>query len=200
VVKSDVRILAATNIDIPEALATKRLREDLYYRLNAFTLHLPPLRERKEEIPILLKQFMSRMAERYARPPLPLSPSLLQACQDHPWPGNLRELNNFLKRYLILGDENLAVSELQPRNDGTGGASGEGSSKTANGAGGLKSLARNAKDGAEAEAITRALEQTNWNRKQAAAMLQISYKALLYKIRQYGIAETKSHHKLSAGA
>jgi len=200
VVKSDVRILAATNIDIPEALATKRLREDLYYRLNAFTLHLPPLRERKEEIPILLKQFMSRMAERYARPPLPLSPSLLQACQDHPWPGNLRELNNFLKRYLILGDENLAVSELQPRNDGTGGASGDGSSKTANGAGGLKSLARNAKDGAEAEAITRALEQTNWNRKQAAAILQISYKALLYKIRQYGIAETKSHHKLSAGA
>ena len=200
VVKSDVRILAATNIDIPEALATKRLREDLYYRLNAFTLHLPPLRERKEEIPILLKQFMSRMAERYARPPLPLSPSLLQACQDHPWPGNLRELNNFLKRYLILGDENLAVSELQPRNDGTGGASGEASSKTANSAGGLKSLARNAKDGAEAEAITRALEQTNWNRKQAATILQISYKALLYKIRQYGIAETKSHHKLSAGA
>ncbi len=200
VVKSDVRILAATNIDIPEALATKRLREDLYYRLNAFTLHLPPLRERKEEIPILLKQFMSRMAERYARPPLPLSPSLLQACQDHPWPGNLRELNNFLKRYLILGDENLAVSELQPRNDGTGGASGEASSKTASGTGGLKSLARNAKDGAEAEAITRALEQTNWNRKQAAAILQISYKALLYKIRQYGIAESKSHHKLSAGA
>jgi two-component system response regulator AtoC len=200
VVRSDVRILAATNIDIPEALATKRLREDLYYRLNAFTLHLPPLRDRKEEIPILLKQFMSRMAERYARPPLPLSPSLLQACQDHPWPGNLRELNNFLKRYLILGDENLAVSELQPRNDGTGGASGEASSKTTNGAGGLKSLARNAKDGAEAEAITRALEQTNWNRKQAATILQISYKALLYKIRQYGIAETKSHHKLSAGA
>jgi DNA-binding NtrC family response regulator len=200
VVKSDVRILAATNIDIPEALATKRLREDLYYRLNAFTLHLPPLRERKEEIPILLKQFMSRMAERYARPPLPLSPSLLQACQDHPWPGNLRELNNFLKRYLILGDENLAVSELQPRNDGTGGASGEASSKNASGTGGLKSLARNAKDGAEAEAITHALEQTNWNRKQAAAILQISYKALLYKIRQYGIAETKSHHKLSAGA
>src|SRR3981189_878766 len=121
-VKVDVRILAATKIKIPEALATKRLREDFYYRLNAFTLHLPPLRERKEEIPILLKQFMSRMAERYARPPLPLSPSLLQACQDHPWPGNLRELNNFLKRYLILGDESLAVSELQPRNDGTGGA------------------------------------------------------------------------------
>ena len=110
------------------------------------------------------------------------------------------ELSHQCPLDLILGDENLAVSELQPRNDGTGGASGEGSSKTADVTGGLKSLARNAKDGAEAEAITRALEQTHWNRKQAATILQISYKALLYKIRQYGIAETKSHHKLSAGA
>ena len=75
VIKVDVRILAATNINIPEALATKRLREDLYYRLNAFTLSLPPLRDRKEEIPILLKHSMARMAERYARPPLPLSPN-----------------------------------------------------------------------------------------------------------------------------
>src|SRR3954469_11409096 len=198
VIKVDVRILAATNINIPEALATKRLREDLYYRLNAFTLSLPPLRDRKEEIPILLKHSMSRMAERYARSPLPLSPALLQACQNHSWPGNLRELNNFLKRYLILGDENLAVTELLPRNDGTGGSSGEPSSK--GDAGGLKSLARSAKDEAEAQAITRALEQTNWNRKQAAAILQISYKALLYKIRQYGIAEAKGHHKLSANA
>jgi two-component system, NtrC family, response regulator AtoC len=194
----DVRILAATNIDIPEALASKRLREDLYYRLNAFTLQVPPLRERKEEIPILLKHSMSRMAERYARAPLPLSPALLQACHDHSWPGNLRELNNFLKRYLILGDEKLAVSELLPRNDGAGAAIGDSAARSAEP--GLKSLARTAKDEAEAQAITKALEQTNWNRKQAALILQISYKALLYKIRQYGIAEAKSHHKLSAGA
>src|SRR5712664_3637662 len=200
VIKVDVRILAATNINIPEALATKRLREDLYYRLNTFTLQLPPLRDRKEEIPILLKHSMTRMAERYARAPLPLSPALLQACQDHPWPGNLRELNNFLKRYLILGDENLAVAELQPRNDGNGGAHGEPGAKKGESRGGLKALARDAKDEAEAQAITNALEQTNWNRKQAAALLQISYKALLYKIRQYGIAEAKNHHRLSAGA
>ncbi|MGA8867750.1 MAG: sigma-54 dependent transcriptional regulator [Candidatus Sulfotelmatobacter sp.] len=200
VIKVDVRILAATNIDIPEALASKRLREDLYYRLNAFMLQLPPLRERKEEIPILLKHFMTRMAERYARSPLPLSPQLLEACQGHPWPGNLRELNNFLKRYLILGDEKLAVAELQPRDDGNGGARGDSGSRSGEAGGGLKSLARNAKDEAEAEAIKKALEQTNWNRKQAAALLQISYKALLYKIRQYGIAEAKSHHRLSAGA
>jgi two-component system, NtrC family, response regulator AtoC len=196
-IKVDVRILAATNIDIPEALATKRLREDLYYRLNAFTLQLPPLRERKEEIPILLKHFMAHMAEEYARPPLPLSPALLRACEEHSWPGNLRELNNFVKRYLILGDEKLALSELGPKSDGTGrpfpGKPGDGED------GGLKSLARSAKDEAEAEAIAKALEQTNWNRKQAAALLKISYKALLYKIRQYGLAEARSH-RLSAGA
>src|SRR6266851_939280 len=205
VVKVDVRILAATNINIPEALATKRLREDLYYRLNAFTLSLPPLRERKEEIPILLKHFMSRMSESYARSPLPLSPPLMEACLRHSWPGNLRELSNFIKRYLVLGDETLAVSELQPRPDGGGGLHTDVAGRTAvaggESAGGLKSLSRNAKDEAEAEAIARALEETNWNRKQAAALLQISYKALLYKIRQYGIAQqNKSTHKLSAGA
>jgi DNA-binding NtrC family response regulator len=202
VIKVDVRILAATNIDIPEALATKRLREDLYYRLNAFTLQLPPLRERKEEIPILLKHFMSRMSERYARPPLPLSPNMLRACQEYAWPGNLRELNNFIKRYLILGDEQLAIKELQPKSDGSGAQFGPPpkNGESAGGAGGLKSLARSAKDEAEAEAITKALDETNWNRKQAAALLKISYKALLYKIRQYGIAQPKGHHRLSAGA
>jgi two-component system, NtrC family, response regulator AtoC len=203
VVKVDVRILAATNINIPEALATKRLREDLYYRLNAFTLSLPPLRERKEEVPILLKHFMSRMSERYARAPLPLSPTLMNACLEYSWPGNLRELSNFIKRYLILGDETLAIAELSPKNDVNGGQRADGSGKAGAGessAGGLKSLARSAKDEAEAAAITQALEQTNWNRKQAAALLKISYKALLYKIRQYGIAETRSHHRLSAGA
>src|SRR6266705_4268489 len=120
VVQVDVRILAATNINIPEALASKRLREDLYYRLNAFTLQIPPLRERKEEIPILLKHFMTQMSEQYARPPLALSPELLTACATYPWPGNLRELGNFVKRYLVLGDEKLAINELQPRTDGSG--------------------------------------------------------------------------------
>src|SRR5713101_3351929 len=203
VVKVDVRILAATNINIPEALANKRLREDLYYRLNAFTLSLPPLRDRKEEIPILLKHFMSRMSESYARSPLPLSGPLMEACLRHSWPGNLRELSNFIKRYLVLGDETLAASELQPRPDGGGGqhSDGTGRSAGADSGGGLKSLSRNAKDEAEAEAIARALDETNWNRKQAAALLKISYKALLYKIRQYGIAQqNKSAHKLSAGA
>jgi two-component system, NtrC family, response regulator AtoC len=203
VIKVDVRILAATNINIPEALANKRLREDLYYRLNAFTLHIPPLRERKEEIPILLKHFMTRLSEQYARSPLPFTPDLMQACMNHPWPGNLRELGNFVKRYLVLGDEKLAIHELQPRSDGSGAQFDPTPPRSNGGAsenpGGLKGLARSAKDEAEAEAIAKALDETNWNRKQAAALLQISYKALLYKIRQYGIAQTKTH-RLSAGA
>src|SRR6202011_2702059 len=152
VIKVDVRILAATNINIPEALATKRLREDLYYRLNAFTLSLPPLRERKEEIPILLKHFMSRMSESYARAPLPLGSALMEACLRHSWPGNLRELSNFIKRYLVLGDETLAASELQPRPDGGGAVRAEAVSESSgNSAGGLKSLSRNPKDEAEPE-------------------------------------------------
>ena len=115
--KVDVRVLAATNINIQEAIATRKLREDLYYRLNGFTITLPPLRDRKEEVPLLLKHFMSQVAERYARPPLPLTPSLMQACERYAWPGNLRELGNFVKRYLVLGDEEMAMAELAPHGE-----------------------------------------------------------------------------------
>jgi len=185
-IKVDVRVVAATNIDIQQAIAERHFREDLYYRLNAFTLRIPPLRERKEEIPLLLKHMMSRMAESYATPPLSYSPALLEACQRYHWPGNLRELGNFVKRYLVLRDDALLVAELQQQTR-DGGPSGGEAGAAGEHPGGLKSLVRSLKDQAEEEAIKRALEQTNWNRKTAAVMLNISYKALLYKIRQYGI-------------
>jgi DNA-binding NtrC family response regulator len=189
VVRVDVRILAATNVDVQQAMATKKLRQDLYYRLNAVSLLLPPLRDRREEIPVMLRHFMARFAARYARTPLPLSPRLLEACIRHPWPGNLRELENFVKRFLILGDESLALAELENRDD-SGLPPVETKLEPApERPGGLKSLVRSLKDEAEIQAISRALEQTNWNRKRAAALLNISYKALLYKIRQYGLGE-----------
>jgi len=186
-VSVDVRILAATNVDVLKAIAEKKLRPDLYYRLNAFTLHLPPLRERREEIPFLLRHFMSRFAARYARAPLPLSPGLLEMAHRYPWPGNLRELENLVKRYLILGDEALVLSELERGGTGTSSSTEATSKPATHYPGDLKRLVRNLKDGAEKEAITRALEQTNWSRRQAARVLNISYKALLYKIRQYEI-------------
>src|SRR5206468_3709389 len=121
----DVRVLAATNINIQEAIANKTLREDLYYRLNAFTMQIPPLRERREEIPLLLKHFMNRLSERYAHPPLGYSERLLRSCMQYHWPGNLRELGNFVKRYLVLQDEAMAISELEAKTRGLTGSSPE---------------------------------------------------------------------------
>lgn len=187
-VKVDVRILAATNINIQDAIAAKKLREDLYYRLNAFTITLPPLRDRREEIPLLLRHFMSRFANRFGRGPLPLSGGMIDACMNHRWPGNLRELENFVKRYLILGDEPLALEELESNGDGKGPRPAVPPPKPVETrTGDLKALVRTLKDEAEMEAIGQALERTKWNRKEAARLLNISYKALLYKIRQFGL-------------
>lgn len=180
----DVRVLAATNIDIKAAIAEHRFREDLYYRLNAMTINVPALRERKEEISLLLKHFMARVSEEYGMSPLPLSSSLLSACMSYSWPGNVRELENFVKRYLVLRDEREAVAEveglirMQERIRPV-------SRLTVSEP--LKSVARSAKDAAEIVAIKDALETTKWHRKRAAELLNISYKALLYKIRQYQI-------------
>ena len=186
-VSIDVRILAATNIDIQEAIAAKKLREDLYYRLNAFTVHVPPLRERREEIPLLLRHFMALFATRYARAPLSVSPTLVDACRNYSWPGNLRELENFVKRYLILGDEQLALSDLETQEKEVGAAGPAAEPPPQQDPDDLKSLVRGLKHEAEREAIARTLERTRWNRKEAARRLGISYKALLYKIRRYNI-------------
>ena len=182
----DVRVLAETNVNIEEAIANKTLREDLYYRLNAFTMQIPPLRERREEIPLLLKHFMNRLSERYAHAPLSYSERLLRACMLYHWPGNLRELGNFVKRYLVLQDEDTAIAELEAKSKGNGTDSSHAGMMGAP-EGGLKSLVRGLKDEAELRAIEQALVATNWNRKLAAARLNISYKALLYKIKQYQI-------------
>src|SRR5690348_8859272 len=118
----DVRVLAATNIDVQTAIANRTLREDLYYRLNAFTMNIPPLRERREEIPLLLKHFMNRLSQSFGKPPIQLSDRLVQECLRYPWPGNLRELGNFVKRFLVLEDESVAIEELQMKARGLSGA------------------------------------------------------------------------------
>ncbi|HKU21136.1 MAG TPA: sigma 54-interacting transcriptional regulator, partial [Terriglobales bacterium] len=184
VIKADVRVLAATNVDIGQALADRRLREDLYYRLNGFALRLPPLRKRPDDIALLLRYFMESLAERLACPPLPISQAVLDACMNYPWPGNVRELENFVKRCLVLQEFTSPGSD--PGSSGLLGTH-TGMMPASSPGRGLKSLTRYARENAEAHAIIRALQQTNWNRKQAAETLKISYKALLYKIREYEI-------------
>jgi two-component system response regulator AtoC len=187
-VSVDVRVLAATNIDIEKAISERTFREDLYYRLNAFTIRIPPLRERREEIAPLLSHFMKTMSARIGKPALPISQKMLQECLRYPWPGNLRELGNFLKRYLVLEDENLVLEELriqdaedvQIMEDGASSYSGSG----------LKARLKNLKNDAESREIRRALENANWNRKIAAQKLNISYKALLYKMKQHRVLST----------
>jgi two-component system, NtrC family, response regulator AtoC len=200
-IEVDVRILAATNVDIQHAIAERRLREDLYYRLSAFTIFLPPLRERQEEIPALLRYFMQRIAVEYFRAPLSFSPRLMDACLHYAWPGNLRELQNFVKRYLVMADEGMALGELQanqrrevvsvytvpkpaPQPAPLAANSVLSPEERARD---LKFMVRNLKDETEIQAITKALAETNWNRKRAAGLLHISYRGLLYKIRQHGI-------------
>lgn len=192
------RVLAATNVDVNSAIAEHKLREDLYYRLNAFSLTIPPLRDRREEIPLLLTCSMNSLATQFGKTPLPMSDQLVRECQRYHWPGNLRELGNFVKRYLVLGDENLVVDELRTKCKGSAAVE-PGQQLPHSGTGGLKELVRKLKDDAEAREIQRVLEAVAWNRKVAAAELQISYKALTYKIKQYGLVSLSEKRSGASG-
>src|SRR6202047_1350803 len=197
VVNVDVRVLAATNMDVKEAMRTGRFREDLYYRLNVLSIHIPPLRERTSEIPLLFRHFLVKYAEKYQKPAMEPSKHLLEAALRYPWPGNLRELENFVKRYVILEDDEGSFRELvemtgqqhrtAPRDEPP-------PPKEQ----GLKALVRGLKDEAEMEAIADALEKTNWCRKDAAKMLGISYKALLYKMRQFNLDSGRGSRSAAA--
>ena len=185
-IEVDVRVLAATNVEIQEAMKSGRLREDLYYRLNVLSINVPPLRERATEIPLLFRHFLQKYSEKFNKTPMTPSQHLMEAAVRYPWPGNLRELENFVKRYVILEDDEGSFRELlemsatrqriSPREEPAPVREQ-----------GLKALVRSLKDEAEMEAIGDALEKTHWCRKDAAKMLGISYKALLYKIRQFGL-------------
>ena len=203
----DVRILAATNVNIQQAMEERKFRPDLYYRLSAFTICLPPLRSRREEIPSLLRHFMQETASQYSRRPLSFSQRLLDACLQYSWPGNVRELQNFVKRYVVMADENAAITELhtghrrsklevyeqQPSpNSLTSEPVAIGGSRSERD---LKFLVRTLKEDVEIQAITTALSETDWNRKKAARLLHISYRGLLNKIRQHASTRPPVNHE-----
>jgi len=207
-VEVDVRLLAASSEKLDRALAEKRLRADLYYRLSAFTVHVPPLRQRRDEIQLLLRYSMHKMARSYGLPPREFSQSSLAACQNHSWPGNLKELEAFVKRYLVAGDKQLNLSGLEA----TSGGNGNGTHRqtlspavisrvpeevevgaVASIPKSLKSLIQSVKWETERNAIAVALEKTGWNRKAAARLLGVSYRTMLYKIDQYHMSASESY-------
>lgn len=188
-IRVDARVVASTNRDLEEEMAEGGFRKDLFYRLNVVRVEVPSLRERLEEVPLLAAHFLRRYEREYGREVGALSSAALDALSRHDWPGNVRELQNLVRRMVVLEDVDGVVAALGSRSGGgdkTGldvdaliGPDGELPP--------LKEVSRLAALEVEGELIRRALERTSWNRREAARLLEISYKALLYKIRDCGI-------------
>jgi two-component system, NtrC family, response regulator AtoC len=180
------RVISTTSRNLDEEMRAGRFRSELYYRINGVCLRLPPLRDRREDIPILVEFFLTKHSAQFGKPRPSLSPRAMRMLLDHPWLGNIRELENVVKKIVALGHEHLALSELtavpverpvevsEPR------------------AYSLKQAARAASREAERDLILKALEHTRWNRKRAAQELQISYKSLLYKLKQIGVQDSET--------
>ena len=227
----DVRVITATNRDLETAVAEGQFREDLYFRLNVVTITLPPLRERREEIPMLTDHFLKKYSVQYNKPVTSVSPTVARYFMDYDWPGNIRQLENMIKRMVVLGGEAPILAELQqpsallafrPPSTSNGAlrpvtpapaataappsiqpvppapplgsvpifasaGSDHAPAGASNGAVSLKDIARAAAREAERGLILQMLTRTRWNRKEAAEILGISYKALLYKIKENGL-------------
>ena len=176
------RLICGSARDLEAEVRAGNLREDLYYRISGVCLRLPPLRQRREDIPILVEHFLRKFAQDFQRPAPILSEETYRLFQDYSWPGNVRELENAAKAIVALGDETVAMGGLRamllrPDLGNNGGRVS------------LKQAARAASREAEKEIILQVLTRTRWNRRRAAQVLQISYKALLYKLKQMGCSE-----------
>jgi DNA-binding NtrC family response regulator len=205
-IEVDVRVLAASHTNMERAVSENRLRKDLYDRLRAYTIHVPPLRQRKEELPFLSRHFMHQLAKQYGLSPRDFSPAILEAWQAYSWPGNLRELEHFVKRYLMVGDKELAFEKGRPCSEGDVQNADSMRQRSVNqlippqsqsrakGSGfeSLRSLVQSVKSETERNAIAMALEKTGWNRKAAARLLKVSYRTVLYKIEQYRMVSPDS--------
>jgi len=177
-----VRLICGSARDLEAEVKSERFREDLYYRISGICLRLPPLRQRKEDIPSLVSFFLAKYAREFNRPLPALSDATQKLFHEYGWPGNIRELEDAAKAIVALGDESVAMGGLRSmltKSDRSG--NGEHVS--------LKQAARAASREAEKELILRVLTRTRWNRRRAAEQLQISYKALLYKLKQIGYGE-----------
>lgn len=179
----DVRVVSSASSNLESEMELSRFRRELYLRLNGTCLQIPPLRERMEDISLLAEHFLGKHSAALKKSAPPWTENTRKALFDYHWPGNLRELENFTRRAVLFGDFQIALNELHSIGQARPAQSAPVSS--------LKTAARAASKKAERELILQALERTHWNRKRAARDLQISYKSLLYKIKQIGVAERK---------
>jgi len=183
--RARVRVIAATRCNLQKEVRDGHFREDLYYRISGICLRLPSLRQRKEDIPLLAESFLSKYATLLGKNKPQLSSRTMSRFLEYAWPGNIRELEYTIQRIVALGDEHRALEALSvahtpsPKSEAGDGLS-------------LKQAARLASRQAERELILKVLAQTCWNRKLAAQQLQISYKALLYKLKQIGVDSVES--------
>lgn len=182
------RIISSARKNLEEEIQAGRFREELYYRINGVCLRLPPLRQRREDVPALAEYFLQKYSALFSRPRPQLAAHTVRILQDHAWPGNVRELENVMRKLVALGDEGIALADL-------GNGNGPAEQPGGNGHGGLslKEAARAASRQAERELILKVLGRTRWNRKRAAQELRISYKALLYKLKQIGLEDSRAY-------
>jgi two-component system, NtrC family, response regulator AtoC len=176
IVAVDARVIAATNRDLEDAMKRGEFREDLYYRLNVVEIRVPPLRERREEIPMLAKWFLAKFNAQYGRQKQ-LQPETLARLREHPWSGNIRELENVIRRLVVLSDGAQAIEALVARPQ-TGSVDAVLPMTTES----LKDIARRGAREAERKALAAVLDRVNWNRAEASRILKVSYKTLLNKI------------------
>ena len=188
--KVEVRIVCATNRKLEEEIENGTFRQDLFYRINVVNLYLPPLRDRRGDIHALVHYFLEYYNRKYNCRAQPLTAELFEVLDKYHWPGNIRELENLVKRYVILGTEDVITSDLQPRD-----ADLLSPEINLDGPISLKKLTRQATRALERKIILKVLHNHHWNRKQAARTLNISYRALLYKIRDAGLPPNRTRRQ-----
>ena len=190
-IEVDARVLAATNRDLEELAQRGSFREDLYFRLNVVNVSVPPLRERREELPALIDHLLRRASIRYRRPVVALSARLRELLEGHSYPGNVRQLENLLKRVVVLGSEDHVIREILGGRTSPHRSFEQVLDEFTQTAGelSLREVGRRASVEAERDVIEQVLVRTHWNRKKAARLLGVSYKTLLVKIRQCGISD-----------
>ena len=181
-VKADVRVVAATNKDLQVAVAKHAFREDLYYRLNVFPLVIPPLRDRREDIPLLVEHFLAMYSREVKKEALALSSEAVEVMKHHPWTGNVRELQNCIERAVILCDGR----EILPEHIGLR-VPARPAAEDVPAVGSLQEASSAASRAVEAKMIEKVLRETGGNKTRAAEILQVSYKTLLTKIKDYGL-------------